>query len=75
MAPMKCPAHRDGEELLHETCTLTHLARRWRVSRRQIRRLVQSGALPFVEITGQIRVPIRAVEQFEIEARTKLVPQ
>ena len=55
-----------------ESCTLTHLARRWKVSRRRIRRLVQSGALPFEQVSGQIRVPWDAIEQYEIDARLSL---
>ena len=69
MAPMKCPAHKDEDEILQQSSTLTHLARRWNVSRRYVRRLVQTGALPFVQVTGQIRVPKRAVELFEIQDR------
>lgn len=41
-----------------QTISLQRLARKWHMPRRQVRRLVQKGKLPFVEIDGQIRVPI-----------------
>ena len=67
MAPMKCPAHRDLADDLDDSFTLTHLAHRWHVSRRDVRRLLQTGKLPFVQVSGQIRVPVSAVRSFEID--------
>jgi len=75
MAPMKCPAHKDGDKQLQESSTLTHLARRWKTSRRQVRRLIQRGDLPFKQVSGQIRVPNRAVVEFEIQTRMRPVPR
>ena len=68
MAPMKCPAAREPFGDFDDSCTLTHLARRWHVSRREVRHLLQRGALPFVDVRGQIRVPYAAVEEFERKA-------
>ncbi len=62
MAPMKSPIH---QESLEDSITLTHLAQRWEVSRREVRRLLQIGELPFVQVSGQIRVPLAAVRAKE----------
>jgi excisionase family DNA binding protein len=61
MAPMKCPARHK----LSDSFTLTHLARRWHMHRRQIRHLLQTGQLPFEQVRGQFRVPRAAVAEFE----------
>ena len=66
MAPMKYPAGREAAGDLEESYSLTHLARRWGVSRRDIRQLLQQGELPFIEVLGQIRVPARAVRRHEL---------
>ncbi len=65
MAPMKCPAQRELANELEETCSLTHLAQRWGVSRKAIRQLLQDGELPFVQVEGQLRIPVDAVTQME----------
>lgn len=65
MPPMKSPSHHEPPEGLEDSITLTHLARRWEVSRREIRRLLQIGELPFVQVEGQIRVPVDAVQARE----------
>ncbi len=39
------------------TVSLGHLAKLWHLPRRAVRRLVQQGRLPFVQIAGKIRVP------------------
>ena len=44
-----------------DTFSLGALARRWRVPRREVRRLLQEGKVPFVEIEGRLRVPKREV--------------
>ena len=66
MSPMKSPAHHEHEDELDQTWTLTHVAHRWGVSRREVRHLLSEGQLPFVEIQGQIRVPAEAVYQYEL---------
>ena len=65
MAPMKCPAAKEPLDDFDDSCTLTHLAHRWHVTRREVRHLLQRGELPFVDVRGQIRVPYAAVEDFE----------
>jgi len=66
MAPMKRPVELDEQSDFHDSCSLTHLAHRWGVSRREVRRLLQQGKLPFVEVLRQLRVPRSAVESFEL---------
>jgi hypothetical protein len=67
MAPMKCPAPRQPVNPFEETYSLTHLAHRWGASRREIRQLLQSGDLPFVQVAGQLRVPAASVRKLELE--------
>jgi len=67
MAPMKCPAQREPAVGFEESYSLTHLAHRWGVSRREIRQLLQSGDLPFVQVAGQLRVPAAAIRKIELE--------
>ncbi len=43
--------------LYQGTVSLGHLAKLWHLPRRAVRRLVQQGRLPFVQIAGKIRVP------------------
>lgn len=65
MAPMKCPAARDSIGDCEDSHTLTHLARRWHLTRKEVRHLLQRGKLPFMDVLGQIRVPHEAVRDFE----------
>jgi len=65
MAPMKCPSRRQSTDVLQDSYTLTHLARRWHMHRREVRRLLQTGQLPFVQIRNQLRVPRAAVADYE----------
>ena len=64
-APMKTPAHREPADEFEDSYSLTHLAHRWGVSRKAIRRLLQDGELPFVEVDGQLRVPARSIRRIE----------
>ena len=64
-APMKSPAHHAVSSALADTMSLTHLAHRWEMSRREVRQLLQSGRLPFEEVEGQLRVPREAVMRYE----------
>lgn len=66
MAPMKCPSPRQSADECDESYSLTHLAKRWGVSRRTIRQLLQTGELPFVQVEGQLRVPVVAVLAIEL---------
>ncbi len=69
MAPMKCPSPRQPADEFEESYSLTHLAHRWGVSRRVVRQLLQTGELPFVQVEGQLRVPIEAVRAIELADR------
>ena len=69
MAPMKCPAKPKPADEFEDSYSLTHLAHRWDVSRRDIRQLLQRGELPFVEVLGQLRVPAAAVSFYELAKR------
>lgn len=47
------------------TFSLEQLARRWKTSRKEIRRLLGRQELAFVEIRGSIRVPRAEVQRYE----------
>jgi len=66
MAPMRCPAQREPANDYLDSYSLTHLAHRWGVSRRDIRQMLQCGELPFVQIEGQLRVTAAAVRMIEL---------
>lgn len=70
MAPMKPPVEHEQLPELDETYSLTHLAHRWGVSRKTIRRLLQEGELPFVEVDGQLRIPAISVHKVEEYSET-----
>lgn len=70
MAPMKCPSPHDPADLFADSLSLTHLAHRWQMRRRDVRHLLQSGALPFVQIRNQLRVPRAAATQYERQFHT-----
>ena len=63
MAPMKRPAHGQTGMDPFDSYSLTHLARLFHVTRRQIRRMLRQGELPFVQVRGQIRVPRSAIHR------------
>ncbi len=62
MAPMKRPA-RHAER--SQNMSLDELARRWSLRRRNVRRLLQRGELPFEQIRGRLRVPLDSVRHYE----------
>lgn len=66
MCPMKKSAEKTFERLTGAV-SLTAAARRAGVPRREVRRLVQRGKLPFVQVRGQIRVPTSAVRKLRGE--------
>ncbi len=66
MPPMRRPVEREASEAAEPSYSLTHLAKRWNKSRREVRQMLQHGELPFEQVDGQIRVPCQAVERFEI---------
>lgn len=57
------PKHRDPH--LAGTLSLDQLARRWNVSRKEVRRLLGRGELVFVQIRGSFRVGLAEVERYE----------
>lgn len=61
MPPMKPPASKEPRRSL----PLGMVARRWGVPRRNVRRLLQRGRLPFEQVNGQLRVPLIAVRKYE----------
>ena len=65
MAPMKSPARSEPADVFQDSFTLTHLAKHWHMHRREVRHLLQTGQLPFVQVRGQFRVPRAAVAEFE----------
>ena len=69
MAPMKCPSPDDPTDLFADSLSLTHLAHRWHMHRRDVRRLLQTGDLQFVQIRNQLRVPRTAATQYERRLR------
>ncbi|MEM9351671.1 MAG: hypothetical protein AAGA92_01535 [Planctomycetota bacterium] len=60
MPPMKKPSR--GGRSLH---SLTHLAKRWTMTRREVRRLLQSGRIGFEQVCGELCVPEDEVRRFE----------
>ncbi len=69
MAPMKCPSRNETTEVFQDSLTLTHLAHRWHMHRREVRHLLQTGQLPFVQVREQLRVPRAAVAEYEQKQR------
>ena len=64
MAPMKPePKHRDPQ--LAGTLSLDQLARRWKTSRKDVRRLLGRQQLGFVQIRGSFRVPLAEARRYE----------
>ena len=61
MAPMKRPAVTETDD----TLSVAALAHRWHMKRREVRRLLGAGRLPFIQLRGRIRVPRTAVLRHE----------
>ena len=69
MAAMKPePKHRDP--YLADTLSLERLARRWKISRKEVRRLLGHGQLGFVQIRGVLRVTLAEVQRYERDRTT-----
>jgi hypothetical protein len=64
MAAMK-PESRCRDPHLAETLSLDQLARRWKTSRKQVRRLLGTQQLGFIQIRGSFRVPLAEVCRYE----------
>jgi hypothetical protein len=69
MAPMKCPSQNQSADDFQDSYTLTHLAHRWHMHRREVRHLLQTGQLSFVQVQNQLRVPRSAVAEYEQKLR------
>lgn len=64
MTPMKSgPPRRDPK--FAGTVSIAQVARRWRRRERDIRRMLGSRELAFVQIGGSLRVPLSEVERYE----------
>lgn len=63
MPPMRPPTTSTSRRSL----PLDQVARRWHVARRNVRRLLQQGRLPFEQVNGKLRVPLEAVRRYETE--------
>jgi hypothetical protein len=66
MAPMKRPAD-PRHSPYHGTWSLGKAARHFAMPKKQLRRLLGSGQLEFVQIEGQIRIPIEVAARFSAE--------
>jgi len=66
MAPMK-PERRERDPDVADSLSLEQLARRWRMTRRQVRQVLGTGKLAFVQIRGRFRVSLDEVERYERE--------
>ncbi len=64
MAPMK-PESRHSDSPLGGTLSLGQLARRWRITGKEIRRLLGAQRLNFVQVRGRFRVPLDEIERYE----------
>ena len=60
--PMRPPGH--GQSPFRGTVSLSRAARLWNLPRREVRRLVQQGKLPFIQVMGRIRVPRSVLSEF-----------
>ena len=63
MAPMKRPAAWDRPNYYQGTWSLREAARRLAISEKELRALLIAGQLDFVQIAGQIRIPIEHVQR------------
>ena len=66
------PEPRRRDPHLAGTLSLDQLARRWKTSRKQVRRLLGRQELEFVQIRGKIRVPVTEVERYESSTRRRV---
>ena len=67
MSPMKREAPPDPH--MSGTLSLAALARRWRMPRKQVRRILARQELDFILIRDEIRVPEVEVERYENDQR------
>jgi len=67
MTPMK-PEPKQQDPDLAGTLSVEQIARRWHVTRKEVRQFLGHQKLRFVQVRGHFRVPIEEVERYE-EAR------
>ena len=64
MAPMKRPAsHHDS--IYGDTLSLAVAARRLHLSRKNLRHLLGTGRVNFVQVRGQFRVPEKEIDELK----------
>lgn len=68
MAPIKSGPPRPDPELAG-TLSVQQVALRWGIPRKKIRRMLGRQELGFVQISGDIRIPLAEVERFELRHR------
>lgn len=68
MCPMKKSPSESFQQLTGAV-SLSAAARRTGIPRREVRRMVQQGRLPFVQVRGQICVPAKAVRELSSPPR------
>ena len=68
MSPMKREAgHRNQD--YSDTMSVGRLARRWHLTRAEVRHMLGRGMLSFVQIRGKFRVPREEIERYENSCR------
>ena len=63
MAPMKRPADKASQGYYQGTWSLGDAALRMGVNKKELRCLLADGQLDFVQIAGQIRIPVEHMQQ------------
>jgi excisionase family DNA binding protein len=48
-----------------DTMSVARLARRWHLTRTEVRHMLGRGVLSFVQIRGKLRVPREEIERYE----------
>ena len=64
MSPMKREAGHRNQDYI-DTMSVARLARRWHLTRAEVRHMLGRGVLSFVQIRGKLRVPLEEVERYE----------
>ena len=64
MSPMKREAGHRNQDYT-DTMSVGRLARRWHLTRAEVRHMLGRGMLSFVQIRGKFRVPREEIERYE----------
>ena len=70
MSPMKREAGHRNQDYT-DTMSVARLARRWHLTRTEVRHMLGRGVLSFVQIRGKLRVPREEVERYEKSCHSK----